>query len=256
MATFKTLLTAIPLIAAILPGAVHALPTVPEEHPATRTAAISTVSSAPEFTKAVATETVTFPAEEFTNTPVPDSVVPSLTTYTTIIDDGAVTEEVVSALTTAAPPMPVLMDGSEMSIEDLADIRAAQVWEWACNKVEDSEIVNQTSEDGSPLQDDCWQIARNIWYGGRWTINAGKQRQLAQYGSCAFGVEGFGGFDGFRVSNADIIERIAKSNQLVSFKRPSDGKRIVGAKGTMSCVIIGAKHEPKSIKVDWGLYHD
>lgn len=74
------------------------------------------------------------------------------------------------------------------------------------NDCYDSSFENQTS-DASPLVSDCQQIAVNIADGGTWsTGDAGYQRQLVQYGTCALGVSGDFQAQVFYVGNQDIID--------------------------------------------------
>lgn len=110
-----------------------------------------------------------------------------------------------------------------------------------------SSFADETS-GGSPLVDDCLQMVANIASGGRWNVDStvGKQRQLAQWGTCAFGVQGKSTAAGsYYVGNQDITDIIHSSIQLFA----SDG--LVGAKGVMPCNgFLGSK-----VSVTWGLYH-
>lgn len=133
-------------------------------------------------------------------------------------------------------------------------------------------IYQNQSSGGSPLVSDCLQIAANIARDGEWvrgsirltsgvkskqtvsfclpqTTTLIGQRQLVQYGTCAFGVEidnrnkgpGFN----FRVGNEDIITIINESiRQFQWFDK-------VGAMGFMDCV----GNLDIDMFVKWGLYH-
>ena len=109
------------------------------------------------------------------------------------------------------------------------------------NDCGDSSFINQSS-GGSPLISDCQMIQRNIAGGGTWTTNAiVGQRQLVQYGTCAFGVTVRSGTA--NVGNQDIIDIINTSIQMFSY----EGR--VGSKGTMPC-----QGPLGGTTVDWGLY--
>jgi hypothetical protein len=59
---------------------------------------------------------------------------------------------------------------------------------------------------------DCQHLARNIAGGGTWTVtSAGAQHQLAQYGTCAFGIQGDKSINTAYVGNQDIIDVINTS---------------------------------------------
>ncbi|KAK3373843.1 hypothetical protein B0T24DRAFT_624780 [Lasiosphaeria ovina] len=77
---------------------------------------------------------------------------------------------------------------------------------------------------------------------GAFTI-IGEDRQLASFGTCAFGANP-GNLGAAVVGTEDIRDLVASS--IAAFKRQSDGK--VGSKGSMACGPIG-------VNVDWGLYH-
>ncbi|KAF9033627.1 Ecp2 effector protein [Panaeolus papilionaceus] len=110
-------------------------------------------------------------------------------------------------------------------------------------------IYQNQSSGGSPLVSDCLQIAANIARDGEWTTTLIGQRQLVQYGTCAFGVEidtsnkgpGFN----FRVGNEDIITIINESIQRFQWFDK------VGAMGFMHCV----GNLDIDMFVKWGLYH-
>jgi len=109
------------------------------------------------------------------------------------------------------------------------------------NDCGNSSFTNRSS-GGSPTVGDCLQIAANISGGGSWTVEdvAGLQHQLVQYGSCAFGVQGFGSGIVFHVGNQDIIDLIHSSITMFQWNG------LVGSKGLMPC---------GGTKVEWGLYH-
>lgn len=111
-----------------------------------------------------------------------------------------------------------------------------------------SSFTDETS-GGSPLVADCLQIATNIASGGRWNVDSiiGKQRQLVQFGTCAFGVQGKSvGAGSYFVGNQDIIDLIHSSIQMFAANSP-----VVGAKGVMPC--NGFMSSP--VHVTWGIYH-
>jgi hypothetical protein len=90
-------------------------------------------------------------------------------------------------------------------------------------------MVNETS-DASPLAADCLQLAKNIEGSGKWTVHSGQDhRQLAQYGTCAVGVDKELKILTLHVGNEDLIPRIRRA--VDRFTR--DGK--VGAKASMRC---------------------
>ncbi|RDA94947.1 hypothetical protein CP533_0158 [Ophiocordyceps camponoti-saundersi (nom. inval.)] len=110
------------------------------------------------------------------------------------------------------------------------------------NKCGSSSFENQGSE-ASPNIDDCKRIVWNIRRGGRWTLFNSNHRQLAQYGTCAFGAQTDYPFK--YVGNEDIMDLI---NDSIKYFARHDGK--VGSKGKMDCSggIFGGE-------VHWGLYH-
>ncbi|KAJ6179583.1 hypothetical protein N7519_010044 [Penicillium mononematosum] len=97
------------------------------------------------------------------------------------------------------------------------------------NDCGDSTFINQ-STGGSPLVADCQHLARNIAGGGTWKVTfTDSQHQLAQYGTCAFGIEGDNPMNTAYVGNQDIIDVINTS--IAKFQW--EGK--IGTKGTMAC---------------------
>lgn len=110
-----------------------------------------------------------------------------------------------------------------------------------------STFVDQTSS-ASPTVVDCMQLVQNIEGGtGSHEIeNAlGEQHQIAQYGSCKFGVQGMGkhGNIAFYVGDQDIVDIINTSVQKFSWNG------LVSAKGMMSC-----SGDVTGQEVQWGLY--
>jgi hypothetical protein len=115
------------------------------------------------------------------------------------------------------------------------------------NECGESTFENHNS-GASPLIEDCLRIASNIAAGGKWEVEstAKDQHQLAQYGTCAFGVEGMDGLAFyFYVGNQDIIDLINVSVRQFGFQ----GR--VGAAGEMPCYCPGSR--PPT--VGWGVYH-
>ncbi|EPE09530.1 glycoside hydrolase family 18 protein [Ophiostoma piceae UAMH 11346] len=112
---------------------------------------------------------------------------------------------------------------------------------------ESSTFVDQTS-DASPSISDCQTLISNIDHtDGEWEIEnvAHQQHQIAQAGSCKFGVQGNGGgIGGFNVGAKDIVDIISDSI------RDYGGSGKVGAKGVMACNGISGR----KVTVKWGLY--
>ncbi|KAK3937373.1 putative necrosis-inducing factor-domain-containing protein [Diplogelasinospora grovesii] len=110
---------------------------------------------------------------------------------------------------------------------------------------------NRTS-NASPTVADCQQITQNIAGGGTWyVLGIAGQRQLVQYGTCAFGVTVFipRGVLLTKIGNQDIINRINTSID----KFASNG--LVGAEGLMECEDILSADGYRDDPVDWGIYH-
>lgn len=110
------------------------------------------------------------------------------------------------------------------------------------NDCGDSSFENQTS-GASPTVADCLKIAENIAGGGTWTTWGNPQRQLVQYGSCAFGVQTNEG-TWYKVGNQDIIDLIHSSIEKFQWNG------LVGAKGSMNCQSL----DDSWVGVEWGLY--
>ncbi|PSN59371.1 hypothetical protein BS50DRAFT_476817, partial [Corynespora cassiicola Philippines] len=115
------------------------------------------------------------------------------------------------------------------------------------NECGDSSFENQTT-GGSPTVNDCRQLARNIAGNGRWTVGAGgEHRQLAQYGTCAFGAQGNKSMNWAYIGNQDIIDLINDSINRFQWNG------LVGAKGSMAC--RGGSGQIIDTEMIWGIYH-
>ncbi|KAK0712633.1 putative necrosis-inducing factor-domain-containing protein [Lasiosphaeria miniovina] len=115
-----------------------------------------------------------------------------------------------------------------------------------------SNITDQTSF-ASPLARDCMQLAANIRSGGGWSIFGPWQKEIAQFGTCAFGVTGIsitGRLETFYVGNQDVIDSITDSVQQFQHLG-RDGNPIIGCEGKMGC---NARISDDLI-VTWGIYH-
>jgi hypothetical protein len=115
------------------------------------------------------------------------------------------------------------------------------------NTCQVSSFTDATS-NASPLVTDCQQIVANIQgTQGSWTVEAvtGKQHQLVQFGTCAFGVTADAGHGRTEiyVGAQDIVDLITSSISMFA----SNGK--VGSSGTVDCnANIGTD------TMVWGLY--
>ena len=81
------------------------------------------------------------------------------------------------------------------------------------------------------------------------TVGRTSQHQLAQYGTCAFGVDAHGGIaskGAFYVGNEDVRDVIVDS--IARFQWDDNGEEKVGTRGVMRC-------QPNGISVEWGIYH-
>ncbi|KAJ9129851.1 hypothetical protein NKR19_g10158, partial [Coniochaeta hoffmannii] len=114
----------------------------------------------------------------------------------------------------------------------------------------DFTFTDQTSPTTSPLVRDCRQLMDNIQEGGLWSVEGmgsgpSHQHQLAQYGTCAFGVEkdGSGGDLWYYVGNQDIGHIIYQAIKQFGLDR-------VSAYGYMKCNAY-----KKAPRVKWGIYH-
>ncbi|KAJ5819791.1 hypothetical protein N7474_005382 [Penicillium riverlandense] len=108
-----------------------------------------------------------------------------------------------------------------------------------------STFVDETT-GGSPTVSDCQQMMANIAGGGSWEVLDTTQRQLVQYGTCAFGAnqDSDGGI--IYVGNQDIIDLVTTAIDLFQWEG------LVGAKGDMPCNIVGAS----TSNTTWGLYYN
>ncbi|RAH64784.1 glycoside hydrolase family 18 protein [Aspergillus aculeatinus CBS 121060] len=105
--------------------------------------------------------------------------------------------------------------------------------------------VDQTTS-ASPLVSDCKTIIQNIQgTNGEWTTGIDRQRAIATYGSCKFGVQNVGvtGDVTYYTGSQDIVTIITEAIAEYEW----EGR--VGAKGYMECD-GDAGHQ----KVKWGLY--
>ncbi|RAK80256.1 glycoside hydrolase [Aspergillus fijiensis CBS 313.89] len=105
--------------------------------------------------------------------------------------------------------------------------------------------VDQTTS-ASPLVSDCKTIIQNIQgTNGQWTTGIDRQRAIATYGSCKFGVQNVGvtGDVTYYTGSQDIVTIITEAITECEW----EGR--VGAKGYMECD-GDAGHQ----KVKWGLY--
>ncbi|KAM0425546.1 hypothetical protein ACHAPT_009338 [Fusarium lateritium] len=100
-----------------------------------------------------------------------------------------------------------------------------------------STFEGQTTS-ASPAITHCKRLSSNIRKGGSWSVGS-SQRQLASYGSCAFGATLKGPGSGCRVGNEDIMDIIKWSIDRFAWEG------LVGSKGIMRC---------GNCVIDWGLY--
>lgn len=103
---------------------------------------------------------------------------------------------------------------------------------------------------GSPLISDCLVLVSNIAGGGTWEVEAvtGVSHQLAQFGTCAFGVHGDKSINGFYVGNSDISDLIHSSISMFGWKGH------VAAHGDMNCQSLeGYVGEADA---SWGIYRN
>lgn len=103
---------------------------------------------------------------------------------------------------------------------------------------------------GSPLASDCRILANNIAGGGTWEVEAvtGVNHQLAQFGTCAFGVHGTKSLAAFYVGNSDISNLITSSIDMYAWKGH------VASHDQMACQDIGGSF--RSSHVFWGIYRN
>ncbi|KAJ5605485.1 hypothetical protein N7510_008266 [Penicillium lagena] len=108
-----------------------------------------------------------------------------------------------------------------------------------------STFVDQTT-GGSPTVSDCQQMIDNIADGGSWEVPDTAQRQLVQYGTCAFGAQQDSDGGIIYVGNSDIIDLVTTAIDLFQWEG------LVGATGDMPCNIVGAS----TSNTTWGLYYN
>ncbi|KAK3361557.1 putative necrosis-inducing factor-domain-containing protein [Lasiosphaeria ovina] len=118
---------------------------------------------------------------------------------------------------------------------------ARSLTERAINDCDNSSFENQ-STGGSPTVGDCQRLANNIAGDGTWTVWTGTQHQIAQYGTCAFGITTVTGFWA-NIGNGDVRDIIGDSIRRFQWNG------LVGAKGEMNCQGSGSPH------VKWAIYH-
>ncbi|KAL3481105.1 putative necrosis-inducing factor-domain-containing protein [Aspergillus californicus] len=102
-----------------------------------------------------------------------------------------------------------------------------------------STYENQSS-GGSPLIDDCLQLAGNIASGGDWTTWFWT-RTIASYGTCGFSVW-TGNYEPDKIGNQDVITIIQESIRQFSWQG------LVGARGEMYCT-------EETYPMTWAIYH-
>ncbi|KAM7185258.1 putative necrosis-inducing factor domain containing protein [Naviculisporaceae sp. PSN 640] len=105
---------------------------------------------------------------------------------------------------------------------------------------------------GSPFIADCEQLARNIDRDGKWTSQDGPQTQLAQYKTCAFGVQpqdGHTSWTEYYTGNGDIITLITESIKRFGW----EGK--IGAAGKMDCRRQTTWFDGNDAPIYYGIYH-
>jgi hypothetical protein len=114
------------------------------------------------------------------------------------------------------------------------------------NDCGDSTFVNQVS-GASPTVADCNHLASNIAGDGTWTVSDTGQHQLAQYGTCALGVQATSNGWYAYIGNEDIRDLIYESIRRFQWNG------LVGSKGHMECQ--SGKGTLGDIGIDWGIYH-
>lgn len=105
---------------------------------------------------------------------------------------------------------------------------------------------------GSPLVSDCLQLNANIDKDGNWRVMEDTQHQIAQYKTCAYGVEPFNkpSLDIVVIGNGDIITTISESVKRFG------GTGKVGASGTMWCQLVtDVVRNGNYAKIKFGIYH-
>lgn len=106
--------------------------------------------------------------------------------------------------------------------------------------------------NASPDVGDCQQLCANIDRHGHWRVMEDTQHQVAQYKSCAYGLEPVNtrSADIIVIGNGDIITTITESIKQFA---PGGGK--IGASGTMWCTKITDITDGLYAKMKFGIYH-
>lgn len=127
---------------------------------------------------------------------------------------------------------------------------ASAVHNFYCN-INGYTYTNEGS-GGSPTNGDCKVLVANIDKDGAWKVMENTQHQIAEYESCAFGVEpaGHTTADIVIVGNGDIQTVI---NEAI--KQFGGGGR-VGASGFMYCKKFTDIWSGEYAKMKWGIYHN
>ncbi|KAK3988418.1 putative necrosis-inducing factor-domain-containing protein [Cladorrhinum sp. PSN332] len=120
----------------------------------------------------------------------------------------------------------------------------------------ENELVDPADElsEGSPLVQDCYDLADSIAGKHTWKVNGHQQRTLKTSGTCAFGVENVGSDFGTaaKIGNDDIRKIIWAA--IDAHGRDVNGEKRVAAKGTMQCQ-KEASIITKWLAVNWSVYH-
>jgi hypothetical protein len=108
------------------------------------------------------------------------------------------------------------------------------------------------SSCASPYVADCQQMIDNYQDSGTHTVDVGIQHGIANYRTCAFGVDGPAhGVAQYLVGLQDIINVVQAAIDNPTLY--GDDKTLLGASGTMNCkATAGGSQEP----VTWGIYVD
>ncbi|KAM7185259.1 putative necrosis-inducing factor domain containing protein [Naviculisporaceae sp. PSN 640] len=107
--------------------------------------------------------------------------------------------------------------------------------------------------DASPDVGDCKQLCANIDRDGSWHVMEDRHHQIAQYKTCAYGVEPAmaTSVDIVTIGNGDIITTITES-----IKRFAPGTQTkIGASGTMWCKKRTNVISGDYAKIKFGIYH-
>ncbi|KAM7198945.1 putative necrosis-inducing factor domain containing protein [Rhypophila sp. PSN 637] len=105
---------------------------------------------------------------------------------------------------------------------------------------------------GSPDVGDCQQLCRNIAGGGSWRVMEDQQHQIAEYHTCAYGVEPVNpkSPEIVLIGNGDIMDTITEA-----INRYGGGGK-VGASGTMWCQKVTGGSNGDLAKMKFGIYHN